>query len=112
AYVDVREDFAWIGDGETFLWTSDAWLTEEPMPPVADGGAAPALRTRRVYEMFWNREAWTRAQPVRVDHFDEARDALTPIGVDLLGIDHVRGRDLMFGACDGNATQKYLFATK
>lgn len=100
AYVDVREDFRWIGNGEHFLWTSD--VSQKPSKR-AD------LETRRAYTARWDLEGWRQEQPGVVDEFIPMQP-LTPYGVDVIAIEWAQERDLYFSGSPDNATQKYLFA--
>jgi dipeptidyl-peptidase-4 len=103
AYVDVRDDFAWLDDGERFLWTSDARLVEG----IRREQQGP--RCRRAYELLWNEVQW-RLQNPGVDTFEQANDR-TPTSIDVASLGAALGHTLMFGACAGNAAQNYLFAT-
>ncbi|MCA8973140.1 MAG: DPP IV N-terminal domain-containing protein [Planctomycetes bacterium] len=94
AYVDVRDDFRWVENGERFFWTTDAGFVDQQRD----------VAWREAGTIFWD----TRGKHVLV-----TRMPLTH-GFDVMGVDHADiDHDLLYvSACDGNATQKYLFANK
>ena len=90
AYVDVREDFRWVGGGQWFFWTSDT--------AFAEPGAA---RMRQAGRIYWD----TRGKEVLVTHLP-----LTS-GFDLMAVEFVdvdKGLLYVRGS-PRDATQSHLF---
>ncbi|MEO6595586.1 MAG: DPP IV N-terminal domain-containing protein [Planctomycetota bacterium] len=93
AYVDVREDFAWVEGGERFFWTSDV---------AFQGDAKTAWR--QAGTIFWD----TRGKQVLVTHLALTR-GFDVMGVEFADLEH---EILLVSGSDGSATQKYLFASQ
>jgi dipeptidyl-peptidase 4 len=89
AYVDVRDDFAWLYGGEKFFWTSDTAFQ-------GDGGK----RWRQAGTIEWD----TRGKEVLVTHV-----RLTQ-GFDVMKVAHADvERDVLYvNACFNVATQQFL----
>ena len=92
AYIDVRDDFRWIGAGSllgsySFFCTSDA------------GGSRQAFR-----------KSWLTINYKGMGDFPLGPgEQLTTLPGDVMSVDFQDG-GLYVSGCDGNATQKYLFA--
>ena len=87
AYVDVREDFRWTQDGESFFWTSDV---------AFQGDAA---------------DAWRQAGTVAWRNDGVVKQLTWTQGYDVIAVEHLdldAGTVLISGA-DGKATGKCLF---
>ncbi len=89
AYVDVREDFRWVEQGERFFWTSDVAFTGDGVP-----------KSRQCGTIVWD----TRGKQVLVTHLAFTR------GFDVIDVVHAdleRGQLYVSGSPD-NATQKHM----
>ena len=88
AYVDVREDFRWVENGERFFWTSD----------VAFQGEAKQA-WRQCGTIFWD----TRGKQVLVTQLPLTK------GFDVMAVDFADvDRGTIYVSGSPNATQKYL----
>lgn len=94
AYIDVREDFQWIGGGERFFWTTDAGL--------GAFGDDTKKAWRQAGTMVWD----ARGKHLLVNGIAWTRN------FDLMGLAHVDlDRDRLYvEASTENATQKYLWS--
>lgn len=89
AYVDVRDDFRWVENGERYFWTSDVAFASDGKPGFRQCGT-----------IFWD----TRGKQVLVTRLPLTR------GFDVMAVEYAdveRGR-LYVAASPENATQKYL----
>lgn len=93
AYVDVREDFRWVENGERFFWTSDVAFDRDGKPSW-----------RSVGTIFWD----VRDKHVLVTHLPLS-SGFDVMQVDFADLDR---NVLLVSGCDGNPAQKYLFALR
>jgi dipeptidyl-peptidase-4 len=103
AYVDVRDDFRWLASGKSFLWTTDDRDGPE--------GPAPLSPWRCVATLQWHEPGLVLDRTQRDRFGDNFPEPLTNgfdvMSVDFADVDHGK---LFVSGCDGNPTQKYLFA--